>query len=257
MNNIKAKKSLGQNFLKDENVLKKIAYSFSVTANDLVIEVGPGQGALTKYFIQMPSALLCYEIDERMKDILVHFKSERSSVIFDDFLHRNIKNDITDNYEHIYVIANIPYYITTPIIEHLLFSDISIDGMTLLVQKEVADRFLAKSKTRDYGYFTVLLNHFFEMKKICDVPPKAFFPAPKVSSTVVQFIKKEWIVDLDVKDFIKFLKKAFAHKRKTLKNNLGSSLVIDKYLAEHGYSPSVRAEELSYDDFVNLFNLLA
>ena len=253
MSNIVAKKSLGQNFLKDEKVLEKIAHSFPVSERDLIIEIGPGQGALTKYFIQMPSALLCYEIDERMNDILVHFKSERCSIIFDDFLKRDIASDIKNNYEHIYVIANIPYYITTPIIEHLLFSGIPISGMTLLVQKEVAERFLAKPKSKDYGYFTVLLNHFFTMEKVVDVPPEAFRPSPKVYSTVVKFEKKNRMIELDIIKFMDFLKKAFKFKRKTLRNNLGNSLWLDKFLIDRNYSLSIRAEELSYEDFVDLF----
>ena len=257
MNKIMAKKSLGQNFLKDENILKKIASSFYVTDKDLIIEVGPGQGALTKYFIGMPSSLICYEIDERMKDILLHFKSEKCSIIFDDFLNRNISNDIKENFQNIYVIANIPYYITTPIIEHLLFSGIQIKGMTLLVQKEVAMRFVAKPKSRDYGYFTILLNHFFEVERLFDVPPTAFVPAPNVYSSVVRFKRKDDILDLNIDKFIVFLKKAFSHKRKTLRNNLGDSDLLDSFIQKNGYSKSLRAEELSYEEFVELFKILA
>lgn len=257
MNKITAKKSLGQNFLKDENILRKIASSFYVTDKDLIIEVGPGQGALTKYFIGMPSSLICYEIDERMKDILLHFKSEKCSIIFDDFLNRNISNDIKEDFQNIYVIANIPYYITTPIIEHLLFSGIQIKGMTLLVQKEVAMRFVAKPKSRDYGYFTILLNHFFEVEKLFDVPPTAFVPAPNVYSSVVRFKRKDDILDLNIDKFIVFLKKAFSHKRKTLRNNLGDSDLLDSFIQKNGYSKSLRAEELSYEEFVELFKMLA
>ena len=257
MNKITAKKSLGQNFLKDENILRKIASSFYVTDKDLIIEVGPGQGALTKYFIGMPSSLICYEIDERMKDILLHFKSEKCSIIFDDFLNRNISNDIKEDFQNIYVIANIPYYITTPIIEHLLFSGIQIKGMTLLVQKEVAMRFVAKPKSRDYGYFTILLNHFFEVEKLFDVPPTAFVPAPNVYSSVVRFKRKDDILDLNIDKFIVFLKKAFSHKRKTLRNNLGDSDLLDSFIQKNGYSKSLRAEELSYEEFVELFKILA
>ena len=116
MANIPAKKSLGQNFLKDENILRKIADSFDVTEKDLIIEIGPGMGALTKYLIQKSSDLLCYEIDERLKDTLLSFSKENVQIIFDDFLKRNLKEDLQKDYEKIYVIANIPYYITTPII---------------------------------------------------------------------------------------------------------------------------------------------
>ena len=130
MEKIIAKKSLGQNFLKDENVLQKIANTFEVSSHDLIVEIGPGKGALTKYLVQKSCDLICYEIDERMKDILDSFQSERVQIIFDDFLKRDLAADIKKNYTHIYVIANIPYYITTPIIEHLLTSSLLISGMT-------------------------------------------------------------------------------------------------------------------------------
>lgn len=258
MAEVKAKKSLGQNFLKDENILQKIADSFKVNANDLIIEIGPGMGALTKYLIQKPSSLFCYEIDERMKDILLSFKSEKVEIIFDDFLRRDLQKDLKQDFEHIYVIANIPYYITTPIIEHLLESTMPISGMTLLVQKEVALRFCASPKTKDYGYFTVFLQHFFEIHKLFDVFPNAFVPKPKVTSSVVQFVRKEKIYDLDVSSFCSFLKQCFQYKRKTLRNNLQQYdwSKIQNILDKYGFSLNVRAEELSYEIFVLLFKSL-
>ena len=124
MDNVKAKKSLGQNFLKDENILKKIVNSFPLEEGDLVIEIGPGKGALTKYLAQSSADLLCYEVDERMTSFLLPYESSTTKIIFDDFLKRNLMDDITKDYNHIYIIANIPYYITTPIIEHVLQSGI-------------------------------------------------------------------------------------------------------------------------------------
>ncbi len=255
MDQILAKKSLGQNFLKDENVLKKIADSFSVTEQDVIVEIGPGKGALTKYLIQKPSSLICYELDSRMQEILLPFENGKCKIIFDDFLKRDLLRDVASFSGQIFVIANIPYYITTPIISHVLESNIKISGMTLLVQKEVAERFIAKPKSRDYGYFTVLLNHFFIIEKLFDVSPQAFTPAPRVWSSVVRFIRKINIVDLDIKQFDNFLKKAFSQKRKTLKNNLKEydSLLLQASLKELHYSENARAEELSYDDFVKLF----
>ena len=255
MDNVKAKKSLGQNFLKDENILKKIVNSFPLEEGDLVIEIGPGKGALTKYLAQSSADLLCYEVDERMASFLLPYESSTTKIIFDDFLKRNLMDDITKDYNHIYIIANIPYYITTPIIEHVLQSGIFIDGMTLLVQKEVALRFTATPKSKDYGYFTVYLKHFFEAKKLFDVPAHAFTPPPKVTSSVVQFVRKENIVSLDVAAFQSFLKQCFSKKRKTLKNNLKMvdwSLVCP-VLQKYGFGDSVRAEELSYEVFVELF----
>lgn len=255
MDNVKAKKSLGQNFLKDENVLKKIANSFSLEEGDLVIEIGPGKGALTKYFAFGPTDLLCYEVDERMRPFLSSYDSSTTRIIFDDFLKRNIMDDIEKEYNHIYVIANIPYYITTPIVEHVLQSGVFINGMTLLVQKEVAMRFTAMPKNKEYGYFTVYLKHFFESKKLFDVPAEAFNPPPKVVSSVVKLVRKENIISLDVVAFQSFLKQCFSQKRKTLKNNLK---MVDwnrvfPILQKEGLDETVRAEELSYELFVKLF----
>ena len=156
------------------------------------------------------------------------------------------------------MIANIPYYITTPIIEHLLESTMPISGMTLLVQKEVALRFCASPKTKDYGYFTVFLQHFFEIHKLFDVFPNAFVPKPKVTSSVVQFVRKEKIYDLDVSSFCSFLKQCFQYKRKTLRNNLQQYdwSKIQNILDKYGFSLNVRAEELSYEIFVLLFKSL-
>ncbi len=249
-----AKKSLGQNFLKDEKVLNFIANSFEVTSKDLLIEIGPGMGALTKYLVKKPAFLLCYEIDKRMEKFLNVYKSPRTFLIYDDFLKRNFKKDFPYHYQNVYVIANIPYYITTPIVEHILNQEV-VDGMTLLVQKEVALRFCASSKTKDYGYFTVFLQHFFQIEYLFDVPSTSFEPSPKVTSAVVRFTKKENIYPLDFLKFQTFLKQAFHMKRKTLKNNLkGYDLqILSDFYRENGFSDSLRAEELCYDDFVKLF----
>ena len=142
--NIKAKKSLGQNFLQDENILKKIANSIKTNTNDLIIEIGPGKGALTKYLKEKKSFLLCYELDQRLKEILKKLEDDRTKIIFKDFLQANILDDSKNfNYENIYIIANIPYYITTPIIKHVINLE-KLKSMTLLVQKEVAERLTAR-----------------------------------------------------------------------------------------------------------------
>ncbi len=252
MNSIPAKKSLGQNFLKDESVLQKIAHSIIVKPNDLILEIGPGKGALTKYLIQKDCHYCAYEIDQRMKSVL---SSLSDQIIYDDFLCRNLAVDL-DNYcyDQLFVIANIPYYITTPIIEHLLKYDINIQEMTLLVQKEVADRFCAKPCTRDYGFFTVYLNYYFEVSKLFGVSRNCFDPVPNVDSAVVHF-KKKALIELDEKKYFDFLKICFRNKRKTLKNNLkGYNWEnIMKILIKYNYNDSVRAEELSSEVFVDLF----
>ena len=257
MKDIYAKKSLGQNFLKDEIVLKKIADSFDVSKNDLIIEIGPGMGALTKYLVKKNSSYLAYEIDERMRNYLEVFQDNNKMIIYDDFLKRDIKKDLRREYENIYVVANIPYYITTPIIEHILNS-IVVSGMTLLVQKEVADRFSASPGSKDYGYFTVLLNHFFEVKKLFDVPPSSFVPAPKVMSSVVKMKRKVNLEVIDVFKFQLFVKQIFVQKRKTLKNNLKNYdwEKVFSILLNHGYGEKVRAEELSYEVILELYQKL-
>lgn len=255
MADIHAKKSLGQNFLKDENILRKIAYTFPVSKNDLIIEIGSGKGALTKYLIEHSCSILCYEIDERMHDKLDKYRNKNCSIIYDDFLKRDIQKDIVKTYDHIYVVANIPYYITTPIIEHILSSGIDVSGMVLLVQKEVAIRFCAKPNTKDYGYFTVYLNHYFDVKMLFDVPGSAFYPAPKVTSSVVQFMKKENVQNVDMNQYSKFLKKCFMLKRKTLKNNFNKE-EWDKLLPiiqKLGFPDNIRAESLNNDDFMIIF----
>lgn len=254
MKQLNAKKSLGQNFLKDENVLQKISDSFEVNSDDVIIEIGPGMGALTKYLVKKPSSFVCIEKDERMKDFLDSYESDKVKVIYDDFLNCDL-NEFKNVQGNIYVIANIPYYITTPIVKHILFSELNVFGMTLLVQREVAERFCATPGSRDYGYFTVLLHHFYDVHKLFDVSPSCFFPKPKVWSSVVKLVRKENIVDLDILKFQSFLKQCFSMKRKTLKNNL-KGYDFDKIknvLEFYGYGESVRAEEISYEVFVELF----
>ena len=190
-NFIPAKKSLGQNFLQDENILKKIADSINTLKDDLIIEIGPGKGALTKYLKDKNSYLLCYEIDTRMKDILNNYEDNKTSIIYKDFLKTNILEDIKDiPYNNIYIIANIPYYITTPIIKHVINLP-NLKSMTLLVQKEVAKRFTAKPGTKDYNSLTIYLNYYFDIKYLFEVKNTCFRPIPKVDSATVNFTKKE------------------------------------------------------------------
>ena len=249
---IYAKKSLGQNFLNDQNILKKISNTIYPNENDLVIEIGPGKGALTRYLLQKNCQYIGYEIDERMKPILENMTNQ---IIFDDFLNRDLKEDLTSfSYDKLYVVANIPYYITTPIIEHLIHSDLVFEKIVLLVQKEVANRFCAQPHTKDYGYFTVFLDYYFHVSKLFEVSRKCFNPIPNVDSAVVCFEKKDRM-ELNTKEYFSFLKTCFANKRKTLKNNL-KNYSWDKIvpiLKQNHLSESVRAEELSPSVLLELF----
>jgi 16S rRNA (adenine1518-N6/adenine1519-N6)-dimethyltransferase len=258
MKQLTAKKSLGQNFLKDENVLKNIANSIDTLEDDLIIEIGPGMGALTKKLKQKNSYLIAYEIDERTKDYLLPLEDSKTKIIYKDFLKTNIYDDIKDiKYNNIYVMANIPYYITTPIINHILDENINIKAMTLLVQKEVADRLSAKPKSKDYGAITVYLNNYFDINKLFNVKNTCFTPIPKVDSAVVKFTKKEKIFE-DNKKFYKFINECFSQKRKTLKNNLKKYdwNIIKEILIDNNINENCRAEELDLNTFIEIFNKL-
>ena len=257
---IKAKKSLGQNFLQDELVLKNIAGSINTTKNDLIIEIGPGMGALTKYLKEKKSFLICYEIDTRLKSFLKPFEDEKTKIIYQDFLKSNISLDSKDfNYENCYIIANIPYYITTPIIKHIINLE-KLKSMTLLVQKEVAERLCAIPENKAYGSLTVYLNYYFNIKYLFDVPRFAFNPIPKVDSAVINFEKKKEKQTIKNEElFFKLINDSFKMKRKTLKNNLKDYdwNKIKTILEQNNLNDNVRAEQLSLDLFIQIANSLS
>ena len=257
---IKAKKSLGQNFLQDENILKNIANSITTKTNDLIIEIGPGKGALTKYLKDKNSFLICYEIDERMKEILKKLEDNKTKIIFNDFLQADIINDSQEfAYENIYIIANIPYYITTPIIKKVIKQE-KLKSMTLLIQKEVAERLSAKPGSKSYGSLTVYLNYYFNINYLFNVSKYAFNPIPKVESAVVNFERiKNKISVKNEKLFFKLINDSFKMKRKTLKNNLKEYnwTKIKTILEKRNLNESVRAEELSIEIFVEIANALS
>ena len=258
---IRAKKSFGQNFLKNNMVIEKIVSSISFTSDDLIIEIGPGKGALTKELKKNNARVLAFEIDERMHEYLDALEDENIRVIYKDILSVNLINVLTNfKYKKLYVIANLPYYITTPIIEKLINLDVRIDELTVMVQNEVADRFCAKPCSSNYGLMTVLLNYKYNLRKLFIVNESDFDPAPKVKSAVVNFEIKD---DLDYKNIDinlikKFLIKAFSHKRKTLKNNVGDEMFgkISEILLNNNLPLNVRAEEISLDVYVEICNKL-
>lgn len=257
MEYIQAKKKYGQNFLKNERILQKIACSVDVLENDLIIEIGPGMGALTEYLFQKESFLLCYEIDERMKAYLQKYDSKKSKVLYGDFLKRNIEEDIKNiPYENIYVVANIPYYITSPILSKLVEFAVPIKEIVLLVQKEFAERVVSESHCKEYNAFTLYIDAFYETKLISYVSKKDFYPVPKVDSAIIKLTRKEENNIKDIPFYLQFTKDAFLNKRKTLKNNLKSYdwNRIKKLLNELDYKENVRAEEISKEDFKELVN---
>ena len=256
---IKAKKSLGQNFLQDETILKRISDSIKTSKEDLVVEIGPGKGALTKYLKEKESFLICYELDERLKDILQKLEDDKTKIIFKDFLKADILEDSKSfKYENIYIIANIPYYITTPIIKHVINLE-KLQSMTLLVQKEVAERLCALPGSKSYGSLTVYLNYYFNINYLFTVNRFAFNPIPKVESAVINFKRK--IDKPKVKNenlLFNLINDAFKMKRKTLKNNLKEYdwNKIKTILEKNNLKENVRAEELSLEIFIEITNIL-
>ena len=248
------KKKYGQNFLIDKNIVGKIISSVNPTSNDLIIEIGPGSGNLTRELKKYNADLVAYEIDLDTKSLLDDLSDMKTTIIFDDFLKRDIKSDIRNiSYDNLYVIANLPYYITTPIIEKIIKEGLNPKEMTLMVQKEVADRLSAKPKTKEYGYITVFLNYYFDIEKLFNVPKGAFKPVPKVDSAVLKF-KSHQRYKTDEAKFNELIKKAFMHKRKTLNNNLKGydSEKLREVLNKYELSPAARAEELPIEAFIDL-----
>ncbi len=256
------KKSLGQNFLKDKNIINKIVDSAVIDKDTLVIEIGPGDGAISDFIIPKAKYSILYEIDDRLKTILNAKLSSNSNyeLIFNDFLKENINDRIKKyNYNKLYVVANLPYYITTPIIEKLINDDVLPDKMVLMMQKEVADRYSAKVNSKKYGSLTVLVNYYYDIKRLFDVSRKCFEPEPNVDSTVISMVKKEEKLEVyDMKLFKKIIRDSFRFKRKTIKNNLKIYDLnkVLKVLKEYGYDLNVRAETLSLEIFVKLANEL-
>lgn len=260
MINFDFKKSLGQNFLHDENIIDKIVRFAEIDKDTLVIEIGPGAGALSKKTIPLSGYTILYEIDTRLKDILndVLSGNDNYEIIFNDVLKQDIKNDISRfNYKKIYVVANLPYYITTPIITKVI-DEISPDKIVIMIQEEVADRLSASVGSRDYGMITVLLGSRYVIKKLFRVGRNCFKPAPNVDSAVISLEKHN---NYDIKDMVvfdKLIKDSFKFKRKNLRNNLkGYDLVkIEGILKDNGYSLGDRAEMIPVSVFVLIANEL-
>lgn len=257
MKNFEFKKSLGQNFLIDENIKRKIVNSASISDKSLIIEVGPGNGALTKLLVEFGVPIIAFEIDERLKSELQSIKADNLELIFGDFLKIDLKEVLSKyDYNRIHLIANLPYYITTPIINKVM-NETDIDEMIIMVQKEVGDRFKATPNSRDYNSLSVTLQYYFDITKVTLVSKNCFVPKPKVDSIVVKFTRKDKLIDVkDLDLFFKFVRDAFAQKRKNLRNNLRDYdlEVIEEALRDLNKDLTFRAEQLSVQDFAYIVN---
>ena len=251
----KHKKSLGQNFLTNEKILNNIVNSLSINPRDLIIEIGPGQGALTKRLVKLEAKVIAFEIDERLKEYLDKIDGN-IDIIYKDILEVEI-NDYIQEYENVYVVANLPYYITTPIINKFLRIT-KVKEMIIMVQDEVANRINAGVGTREYGYFTVMVQSYFTVKKLFFVSRTSFNPIPKVDSAVIKLTRNKSYLDVDEKSYDELVKNAFKMKRKNLKNNLYMYDLekIAGVLKKYNLDLSNRAEEVPIEVFKEIVTVL-
>ena len=259
MSNFKFKKKYGQNFLKNPDVIIRMLKLVDLTKDDLVIEIGPGSGALTTKLLEK-TRVIAYEIDMELKETLEAIKSNDLTIIYDDFLKRNVKRDIGQiSYRNLYLISNIPYYITTPIILKVIDEELDVKKIVLMVQKELGERFAAPVG-KNASSITVLLNYYFDLKKEFLVGKNNFYPQPKVDSVIISLSKKSHLEILYDKDlFFNLIRDAFQFKRKTIKNNLKKYDLekIEKVLKKYNYDLTVRSENLDYKIFVEIANSLS
>jgi 16S rRNA (adenine1518-N6/adenine1519-N6)-dimethyltransferase len=257
---VKPKKSLGQNFLSDPNIKRKIIAACGLKTADIVLEIGPGQGAITGLLAQSCACVWAVEIDKTLCAILrdIYKDSPQIKIINADILKFDfglLQKEIGNN--KIKVFGNIPYYITSPIIEFLFKNQQYISQIFLTVQKEFAQRIIAKPGSKTYGSFSCFAQYYSEPKILFSIKKGSFYPVPKVDSCFLELnIRNSPIVEVDNEEFFfKIIRTAFGQRRKTLKNSLSEIISLEKlskFFIEFSIKPTVRPEQLSLQDFANL-----
>ena len=253
------KKKFGQNFLIDENILRNIVDKSEVDKDTLVIEIGVGAAFLTYYLTEKAKYVVGYEIDESLNEIIEKQLENKNNIkiLFDDFLKRNVMDDIKDlDYKKIFVVANLPYYITTPIITKFIEDKIPVDKIVVMVQKEVGDRFNAKVNTKEYNSLTVYLNYYFDIKKLLDVSRNCFVPKPNVDSVIIEFKKHNKYKANNEELFFKLVRDAFKYKRKNIRNNLKNypQEKLENILKSINLDLNSRAENITLEQFIYICN---
>lgn len=266
---LRPKKSLGQNFLTDETVLENIVAAADVTSESCVLEIGPGMGALTRELAKAAGHVAAVEIDTSILPVLEQNICEFSNVtvVNQDILKADLAALFADLFgtRSVKVIANLPYYITTPIIMKLLEEDLPITSVVIMIQREVARRLAAAPGTKDYGAITPVVQYKAEVTPICDVPPEAFEPAPKVWSSVIRLDLRQTppVSVTDEAHFFHVIRAAFAQRRKTFVNSAGSYPAlgveredVKKVLQKLNFSENIRGEILGIEQFAQISNEL-
>lgn len=264
-NELFAKKKFGQNFLVDQNILQRIVDVSEINSNVNVIEIGPGLGSLTEYLCQKANKVLCYEIDQDMIDLLEkNLEYDNYQILHKDILKANVNEDIATYFDDkpVYLVANLPYYITTPIILKLLEETNRIKKYTMMMQYEVAMRIASKPNVKDYNALSILIAYKARATKALDVPRTVFIPAPNVDSAVVvlDLYDKPRVSVKNEDFFLKLIKGAFAQRRKTLINNLMQMNIPKEKallaLEKMNLDKAIRSEALSIEDFARLSDIL-
>jgi 16S rRNA (adenine1518-N6/adenine1519-N6)-dimethyltransferase len=249
---LKPKKSLGQNFLRDGNIVRKIVSSLNVQKNDFWIEIGPGEGALTLELAKTVGLLYCIEIDQRSIELLRQKLSTNIKLIHTDVLEYDFGEVSQKTGKKIRVVGNIPYYITSEILFRLFaFRDV-IQDATLMMQKEVAERVVSHKGTKSYGILSVMSQFFTVPEILFKVSRRSFFPVPEVDSAMVQLKFKETLPECDVELFRKVVRATFGKRRKMLRNGLRALGYSDEQLSGLSFDLSRRPEDLSVEEFVEL-----
>lgn len=265
------KKSLGQNFLIDTNVLNRIVDYAEIGPKGGAIEIGPGIGALTEQLAKRAEKVVAFEIDQRLLPILDETLApyDNVTIINKDVLKANVHEVFQEQFEEgqdVMVVANLPYYVTTPILFKLLEEKLPVRGFVVMMQKEVGDRLAAKPGTKDYGSLSIAIQYYTEVETVMTVPRTVFVPQPNVDSSVIRLLKrpKPIVEVIDEKFFFEVVRASFAQRRKTLMNNLSNNLndfpkdkeLLERILTEIGIDPKRRGETLSIEEFAMLSNAL-
>lgn len=251
-------KSLGQNFLVDKNFVDKIVDAADVSEKN-VIEIGPGIGTITYEMAKVAKKVVAIEIDDSLIPIIEENMAEFDNfdLIHEDILKADLEKIVAEEFagESFKVVSNLPYYITTPIIEKLVTSNLPCTDMTIMVQKEVADRMLATEKDKEYSSLSVFVKYYSDAQKVTNVPKSVFMPQPKIDSTVLKLELRKYTDDVDEAKLFSLIHAGFNKRRKTILNSLSDAVEKDKLrlaFEKLGIKDNLRAENLSLDDFINL-----
>lgn len=255
-------KSLGQNFLVDKNFVDKIVDAADVSGEN-VIEIGPGIGTITYEMAKVAKKVVAIEIDDSLIPIIEENMAEFDNfdLIHEDILKADLEKIVAEEFagESFKVVSNLPYYITTPIIEKLVTSNLPCTDMTIMVQKEVADRMLATEKDKEYSSLSVFVKYYSDAKKVTNVPKSVFMPQPKIDSTVLKLELRKYTDDVDEAKLFSLIHAGFNKRRKTILNSLSDAVEKDKLrlaFEKLGIKDNLRAENLSLDDFINLAKII-